>query len=526
MRPIRLVVLAVLLAAAPAVAGGASDAIKVFKSDFKPGKMESTRAAALAELATKADEAVLDAFEWARALTAREVLRLIIGRDDVLKALEPVEKAMAAAAKAAADAAKREGRPPPSTFPVDPNVMMKFNRLRQQADRLQGEIDTEYDLRDLAAEALGEWIGDLPDGIRAKVFKTLERRTLKSPDWAVRKFHAKGLGHAKALGATRLLLMRLEAERDRRVLPVVIDALSLQGGDVAVDHLLPFLADERWQIRAATVAALGRIRSPRAVEPLIARLREEDGRLRGDIAAALKEITGQDLGINPDRWKTWWDANRGSFGGGGKAPEGEGEGDGDAERPEAPPPPNVPSFYGIRVLSKRILFVIDISGSMTESAGKDRTKIDVAKYELKNAILGLGEGAEFNIVNYAQAVFVWRKGMVKAKGKDKRAAVKFIEKMEAVGATNIHGALSRAFHLVGLGSRDKNYEVGADTIFFLSDGQPTRGEILDPNKILACVKRWNSLRRVKIHTVGVGPGHDASFMRSLAESSGGKYVKR
>jgi hypothetical protein len=104
--------------------------------------------------------------------------------------------------------------------------------------------------------------------------------------------------------------------------------------------------------------------------------------------------------------------------------------------------------------------------------------------------------------------------------------VKFIEAMTPVGATNIHEALKRAFFLVGTGAHDRNYKLGADTIFFLSDGQPTRGDVLDPNRILAEVKRWNLLRRVKVHTVGVGQGHDASFMRALADSSGGTYVHR
>jgi hypothetical protein len=77
-----------------------------------------------------------------------------------------------------------------------------------------------------------------------------------------------------------------------------------------------------------------------------------------------------------------------------------------------------------------------------------------------------------------------------------------------------------------MGARDKNYEIGADTIFFLSDGQPNRGDVTDPVQILEEVKRWNELRRVKIHTVGVGDGHAVAFMRSLAASSGGKYVAR
>ena len=156
----------------------------------------------------------------------------------------------------------------------------------------------------------------------------------------------------------------------------------------------------------------------------------------------------------------------------------------------------------------------------------DRTKVDVATYELKNAILGLPDDAAFNIIFYHHEVSQWKKGMVTAKGKDRRAGVKFVEDMIADGNTNIHDALKLAFHIVGMGARDKNYEIGADTIFFLSDGIPNRGEITDPVQILEEVKRWNQLRRVKIHSVGVGADHAVAFMRALAANSGGTYVAR
>jgi len=164
-----------------------------------------------------------------------------------------------------------------------------------------------------------------------------------------------------------------------------------------------------------------------------------------------------------------------------------------------------------------IIFVIDLSGSMLEpAAGSDRnrTKIDVAKYELERAILGLPDDAEFNLIFYAEQASRWRKGLVKADRKERRAAVKFVREMDPVGPTNIFEALDMAFRLE------------ADTIFFLSDGMPTRGGIIDPALILAEVKRWNEQRRVKIHAVGLGGDHDIAFMKGLAESSGGQYVAK
>jgi uncharacterized protein YegL len=517
----RRVFLILALLAAPALADS-KEAVAAFKRNFKPGMMYATRAGALEKLLETPDLKVLEAFEWAREFTTKEVLKRILERDDHLKVLRRLETQMSEIQAAAIARAKKEGRPPPRNPPVPMALGQAFTAAREKRDRLQQQIETEYELRDLAAATMGKWLAKLPGEIRGKAFEKIERGGLRDRDRAVRAFTARALGHAPVHEATRLLLLRLQVETDRRVLPALIDAVGRQAGELAIEHLVSKLTDERWQIRAAAIAALGRTKSKSAVEPLIARLRIETGRLRGDIAAALKEICGVDLGVNPDRWQKWWDANRGKDGFG--ADDGSGKG-GEA----APAPVGTPSFYGIRVLSKRILFVIDVSGSMADPADskrKDRSKIDVAKYELTNALLSLPEDAHFNIVFYASEVSVWRKGMVKATGKDKRSAVKSIEKVKAEGATNIFDALKRAFNIVGLGAKDKNYNTGADTIFFLSDGQPTRGDVLDTNQIAMEVKRWNGLRRVKIHSVGVGKQHDSTFMKRLADESGGEYVRR
>ena len=205
--------------------------------------------------------------------------------------------------------------------------------------------------------------------------------------------------------------------------------------------------------------------------------------------------------------------------------------------PEAGGPPAAPaapapsakesaSFYGIRIDSKKVVFVIDVSNSMNEEAAAGRSKVEVAKYELKNAILGLPDDARFAIVFYHHEVFRWKGAMVEASRVARREAVEFVEAMRADGNTNICDALAAAFEYAGMGAKDKHYDVGADTIFLLSDGKPNRGAITDPRAILAEVRRINELKRMKIHAVGVGKDHDASFMRELTESSGGTYVDR
>jgi hypothetical protein len=517
--------LALLVLVPLSLAGGdARTEVPEFKRNFAPGMMLSTRTRALERLAEVADVAVLKAFDWALATTRSEVRRLVLEKDEATEEVKRLEKQLDDILLRETQRARERGRAP-GQVSVPATLVQSIERGRREITGLQQGIDEEYEVRDFAAEALGTWFAVLDTSDRVRIFRELTRGRIADRDWTVRAFYAKALGGVALPEASRLLLERLADERDHRVLPLLIDAAARQAGEMALPDLLSMLEDERWQIRATVVGALARMGNPAAIPRLIDRLAKEDGRLRGDVAAALKTLTGKDFGVDADRWAEWWEKHRDRFDGPGGAND-PGANGGD---PEGAPRGETVTFYGIEILSKRVLFVIDISNSMNQAVSaqnQERTKVAVAKYELRTALLSLPEDARFNIVFYHHEVFQWRKGMVEAGGTEKRAAVDFVEQMTAEGNTNIYDALKRAFHIAGLGAHDRNYEVGADTIFFLSDGQPNRGDVTDPGQILAEVRRWNQLRRVKIHTVGVGRDHDSHFMRSLAEASGGEYVKR
>jgi len=67
------------------------------------------------------------------------------------------------------------------------------------------------------------------------------------------------------------------------------------------------------------------------------------------------------------------------------------------------------------------------------------------------------------------------------------------------------------------------YEVEVDTIFFLSDGRPSHGHYTDPQDILRAVQEANALRRIVIHTIGIGE-YQRGFMQALADQNGGVFV--
>jgi len=196
-----------------------------------------------------------------------------------------------------------------------------------------------------------------------------------------------------------------------------------------------------------------------------------------------------------------------------------------------------PKFFGTEVASKRILFILDGSGSMRASAGNPRTpgggalpgdaRITITKNELKKCIKDLKKSAKFDIMVYNNVVKVWAGKLAPAKAASKKSATKFVDEWNANQVTHTDDAIEKAFS-------SKGYK-DVDTIFLLSDGAPTHTGQCDDSmaliaEILSYAKDKNSTRKIKIFTFGFTTpnpqgGRDvmADFMRKLAEENGGKF---
>ncbi|HYC77979.1 MAG TPA: HEAT repeat domain-containing protein [Planctomycetota bacterium] len=306
------------------------------------------------------------------------------------------------------------------------------------------------------------------------------------------------------------------------------EGLGYQGDDGAAALIGKVLTDpdtpKTEAAKLAAVRGLEALRRKSAVRPLLAAL-GDGGAVAKAAQDALTRLTGKEFAADAAKWRDWW-KNEGA------AQPGLLEGD---PLPVASGAPGTEpgarrggtSFYGITTRSKRLLYILDVSGSMNENdaAGKKK-RIDVAKEELVNSIRSLPDDATFNIVFYNHEHSAWKTKPVKADKAGKAEAIKWAEAVTAVGATNIFDALELGFQLAGRGTQDKRYQVVVDTVFFMSDGQPNRGRLVEPAQILAEVLRMNSEQKLKIHAVGVGKDHAVDFMKSLAERTGGTYVAR
>ena len=179
------------------------------------------------------------------------------------------------------------------------------------------------------------------------------------------------------------------------------------------------------------------------------------------------------------------------------------------------------------------------AGSATDDKIK---KIDVLRKEMKKSLAGLPDGSTFNIIAFSSDVRPWKKEPQIRSTKTATDALIWVEKAPVDGGTNIGDALETAFKMMGAGlQKDRNEAPAFDTVFFMTDGKPSVGKVVDPKQILAAVRRWNDGRKVRVHVVGMG-GHnkpapagskknkdkeddmDEDFLKALAEQNGGTCV--
>ncbi|MEX0678457.1 MAG: HEAT repeat domain-containing protein [Pirellulales bacterium] len=258
---------------------------------------------------------------------------------------------------------------------------------------------------------------------------------------------------------------------------------------------------ENFGVRRAVVGALAQIPTKDAVGTLIGMLDRVGGEAKADASQYLTTVTGQIYGVDAAAWGRWWDQARAAF----EYPHHSQNSPGRSTQTESPGG----YYYGLPLFAERLVFVLDISGSMQGG------RIVAAKRELARAIHGLPDHASFGIVVFNERVGSWKKMLVPADKKMKEAAIEYIEQLNPHSNTASYDALAAAL----------TYDTEA--IYFLSDGAPTSGKILAPVDIIAAITAANKVRRITIYTIGIAPGFPGSptdaFLKTLADENFGQY---
>ncbi len=178
-----------------------------------------------------------------------------------------------------------------------------------------------------------------------------------------RRFYALiALADRPAGGGEDLLMEVLDGKEEPLIAQAAL-ALGHRQTEAAVPLLLPLLAHDTWQLRAAAARALeymaGKavlnpktaemefppvpawLKTPEVLNALVASLETAEGRSRSDAVSALERITGRAFSNDVRAWKALL---------GGADPAGI------RARPEA-----VPYIFGIPIYGRKVVLVIDIS---------------------------------------------------------------------------------------------------------------------------------------------------------------------
>lgn len=279
----------------------------------------------------------------------------------------------------------------------------------------------------------------------------------------------------------------------------------------AVAHekaLVKRMTDRHPLVREVAYDALSFIRERRIIALLIDRLSEEKSvRAERALVDALEDLSGRTFGKRERLWREWWVERHDNFDVPPKPKR-------SREKPGSQRSGGYARYYGLEVNSKRIAFVIDVSGSMGARTGK--SKLRTAKDALIAVLERFEKTTRFNVVAFHSTVHPWQDRLVPASKTSRAEAREWINALRATGGTNVYDSLVLAMDLEDV-----------DTIFLLSDGGPSAGTYTDMDEILRRITRMNRLRRIRINTIGIGLGGAArTFMEQLAEQNFGESVTR
>lgn len=432
-------------------------------------------------------------------------------------------------------------------------------------------------------ESLG---GDLKDAIRAKkdgdqlrissqlaalgtpsAFETLAQLSLTGETYVLEQHATTILGGCRDAASRAAILGLLDAKKSpsfkTRILLLAVAekmAADASGTAEAIGAINGAINDAHRAVTLTALQVIRRLKSPASLGPLVkaleARERRAQDRIYHDILRSLREITGLDLQASID-WKNYAEAVRT-----GQAPPVKKDSEGVTGVFRRP------SFFSLSVDTDAVLFVIDISGSMTISDpepdvataaggasddGKEeeeeqtgvtvvvktkkkkpaggkaaapraspesRQRLARVKAELVRVLRSLPEQTRFGILSFSHELgwFGPPRSVHFASKAKKTEAEGWVNALQAVGATRTDLALADALATADI-----------DTVYLLTDGAPKdeRDQKIDIDPILSYTRYINRFVRCRINTISFQQIRDTKmkrFVRDLAAQNDGESV--
>jgi len=390
---------------------------------------------------------------------------------------------------------------------------------------------------DLLREVSRAFKRDDPDE-RVEMLRAAQA-TIQSADRKLRNKAARGIEKAlkkephpdvRIAAADFLLALRTERSLDRLV-AMVLDRNERVAGhvdDIVRNHADPMLfktivrtleEDESWRFRAAMVDLLVAGSRERGKAVLLRTLADKHPGVSARAAEGLERMTGQPLGIDAVRWRAYF-AQVAREKPSKYTRTGETRSVADSHRKvqqyKGPIRGLAPRLYTVPIRRKKLIFVVDMSGSM----GKGRRATHFGK--LKEAIQGLPSDCAFNVLCFDQRLFFFAKAksLVLATTRNKDEVGRWIEALPAGQKTDVNKSVVTG--LAMLKEALAASESATAELFILTDGRET-AKTTSLRMVQAQYARLPA-DRCAVHVISLGRG-GTPLLRVLSQGSGGEYVQ-
>jgi Ca-activated chloride channel family protein len=154
-----------------------------------------------------------------------------------------------------------------------------------------------------------------------------------------------------------------------------------------------------------------------------------------------------------------------------------------------------------------LTFVLDVSGSMS---GR---KIEQARAAGRQVLATLTPRDRFRLIDFSTDVRTFADHYETATPEHIAAAERYLDELEADGATNIEGALRVALSGPGDARGEDTGESRLPLTLFITDGEPTMGERSAPALVAQAVA---ALGHARLFTFGLGADVNSSLLEQLA----------
>jgi hypothetical protein len=267
------------------------------------------------------------------------------------------------------------------------------------------------------------------------------------------------------------------------------------------DLLARLAADEERVVRLRAYEAMAR-RQDRTGAGLLALALETESELRLSwrLVELLQSLSGRREGRNARAWQAWAEG----------LPEDWAPGEpGDAHEYDE----RTVSFVGMPLLSDRLAFLIDLSGSMWQER-EQGTRKQAVDAELRRALEALPEGTLFNLYPFVGQPQRWMKSLTPADKRSVKKALEDFESNHSNGQGNYWDAMMLALE-----------DPDVDTLMILGDGAPSGGTRWNLQLIVPLFAHANRFRGVAVDALLIETrGRVLRSWEELAAQSGGRSV--